>query len=436
MLDFGVRFGALVRQKRGVEGLTQEALAFKAFGPTGRKAQISDLERGKIANPQAKIVDPLVVALAISDAELRACREPVVLPAEGDRPDLPPLLLENLAMRFGIASPDASATELEAYLRDAAKDYSDMKARLDALAAADGRIANLMGAAKGAMDAGDFDEADARLADAEEIQQTEHTLVQVRKQAELRTERGKAALMKFDVDAAYGHFSEAAAFFEPFDQEEAFNARNGAGRWFFEHGQRFAGHAPQALARLQRLNIEQTPKEEFPELWARANNNLAIALQEQGTRAEGEAGLTLLADAVTAYRTALEVRTRDAMPVDWATTQNNLGNALQEQGIRAEGEAGLTLLSEAVTAFRAALEVQTREAMPVQWAVTNENVALAFEAMAAAEPDRAGEHLQSALIHVDRSLEVFDPEHMPFNFQKATRLREETQKKLAALEGE
>lgn len=73
MLDFGVRFGALVRQKRGVEGLTQEALAFKAFGPGGRKAQISDLERGKIANPQARIVDALVVALEISDEELRTC---------------------------------------------------------------------------------------------------------------------------------------------------------------------------------------------------------------------------------------------------------------------------------------------------------------------------------------------------------------------------
>ncbi|MEM7212816.1 MAG: helix-turn-helix transcriptional regulator, partial [Pseudomonadota bacterium] len=215
MLDFGMRFGALVYEKRRVEGLTQEALAFKAFGPGGRKAQISDLERGKIDNPQAKIVDALVVALEISDQELRACREPVELPPEGDRPDLPPLLLENLAMRFGIASPDASASELEAYLRDAAKDYREMKSRLDALAKADERIANLVGAAQGALEQGNFDEADARLADAEEIQQTEHTLVQVRKQAELRTERGKAALMKFDVDAAYGHFCEAAAFFEP-----------------------------------------------------------------------------------------------------------------------------------------------------------------------------------------------------------------------------
>ena len=38
-------------------------------------------------------------------------------------------------------------------------------------------------------------------------------------------------------------------------------------------------------------------------------------------------------------------------------TQNNLGNALQEQGIRTGGEAGAHLLAEAVTAYRQALEV-------------------------------------------------------------------------------
>ncbi|MGD1925515.1 MAG: helix-turn-helix domain-containing protein, partial [Paracoccaceae bacterium] len=340
MLDFGVRFGALVRQKRGVEGLTQEQLALKAFGPNGRKAQISDLERGKIANPQASTVDPLVVALNISDEELRACREPVVLPAEGDRPDLPPLLLQNLAMRFGIASPDAPAAKLEAYLRDAAKDYAEMKARLDALAEADGRIANLVGAAKGALDAGEFDEADARLADAEEIQQTEHTLVQVRKQSKIRAERGKAALMNFEVDAAYGHFCEAAAFFEPFDKVESARELYAHGLEMREHALRFPGDAPARVVNLWQRRLLMLDRDNDIEDWGAAQNDLAIALQEKGIRAEGEAGLTLLAEAVTAYRAALEVRTRDAMPVDWAKPHNNLAKAITEQADRAAGKAG------------------------------------------------------------------------------------------------
>ena len=38
-------------------------------------------------------------------------------------------------------------------------------------------------------------------------------------------------------------------------------------------------------------------------------------------------------------------------------TQNNLGNALQEQGIRTGGAEGRALLAEAVAAYRQALDV-------------------------------------------------------------------------------
>jgi len=53
------------------------------------------------------------------------------------------------------------------------------------------------------------------------------------------------------------------------------------------------------------------------------------------------------------------VYTRDDHPVDWAMTQNNLGIALQDQGIRTDGAKGADLLADAVTAYRAALEVYT-----------------------------------------------------------------------------
>ncbi|MGD9223573.1 MAG: hypothetical protein PVH22_10015 [Desulfobacteraceae bacterium] len=43
--------------------------------------------------------------------------------------------------------------------------------------------------------------------------------------------------------------------------------------------------------------------------------------------------------------------------LDWAMPQNNLGNALKNQGIRIGGEQGKTLLAEAVTAFESALIV-------------------------------------------------------------------------------
>lgn len=75
----------------------------------------------------------------------------------------------------------------------------------------------------------------------------------------------------------------------------------------------------------------------------------------------------------------MEGYTREQLPQQWAMMQNKLGIALQEQGIRTGGEAGAHLLAEAVTAYRQALEVRTREALPLQWAQTHSNFAQAYK---------------------------------------------------------
>ena len=115
--------------------------------------------------------------------------------------------------------------------------------------------------------------------------------------------------------------------------------------------------------------------------WATTQNNLGIALGEQGSRTGGAQGVQLLAAAVTAYQQALEVYTREHLPQDWATTQNNLGIALQEQGSRTGGAQGVQLLADAVTAYQQALEVRTREHLPLQWAQTHNNLARTYVAL-------------------------------------------------------
>jgi len=64
-----------------------------------------------------------------------------------------------------------------------------------------------------------------------------------------------------------------------------------------------------------------------------------------------------LEEAITAYRAALEERTRARVPLDWAMTQVNLGTALKVLG---ERESGTARLEEAITAYRAGLEERTR----------------------------------------------------------------------------
>ena len=88
-----------------------------------------------------------------------------------------------------------------------------------------------------------------------------------------------------------------------------------------------------------------------------------------------------MAQAVAAYRAALEVRTREQLPQQWAATQNNLGNTLKNIGIRTGGEEGQALLAQAVAAYRAALEVRTKESLAPQWAQTHNNLAEAALAL-------------------------------------------------------
>jgi tetratricopeptide (TPR) repeat protein len=86
-------------------------------------------------------------------------------------------------------------------------------------------------------------------------------------------------------------------------------------------------------------------------------NNLGNALRDQASRTQGTEGTALLAQAVLAYRSALEVRTKKDLPQDWAMTQNNLGIALSDQASRTQGTEGTALLAQAVLAYRSALEV-------------------------------------------------------------------------------
>lgn len=173
---------------------------------------------------------------------------------------------------------------------------------------------------------------------------------------------------------------------------------------------------------------------DMPARWALTQNNLGTVLQAQGARTRGAEGLRLHNEAVAAYRDALTVRTKADMPVDWAMTQTNLGNALASQGLRTGGAEGLSLLHEAIAAYRDALTVRTRAEMPVDWALTQENLGLTYEGRANLGCD-SEESLHLAETAFLASLDVYTPEHMPYDYGTATASLARVREKLAALGG-
>ncbi len=208
-------------------------------------------------------------------------------------------------------------------LLESASQLKALEERLVALSNDEPEIAALLQAAGERIAAGDFEGADARLADAE-TRDLAAGQARVTRAATSRSRRAELARDLKQYWVAGEHFEAAADMVDGHDRVQAAHWRVWAGLAFNDHGLLFPGPG--------------------------------------------------MARAIAAYRSALEVYTRADMPAQWATTQNNLGNALTTLGQRAGGEAGVSSLQDAVTAYRSALEVRTRADMPADWAATQENM--------------------------------------------------------------
>ena len=157
-----------------------------------------------------------------------------------------------------------------------------------------------------------------------------------------------------------------------------------------------------------RAALEERTRERVPLDWAKTQTNLGAALATLGER---ESGTARLEQAVAAYRAALEERTRERVPLDWAKTQINLGNALLTLG---ERESGTARLEQAVAAYRAALEERTRERVPLDWAMTQNNLGTALQTLGERESGTA--RLEQAVAAYRAALEERTRERVPLDW--------------------
>jgi len=428
-------FGALIRQKRGEKGWTQPELAEKVFGHVSRKSDISRFERGQKV-PQEDTVQKLMFHLDITEAEMTPIRQSNLKASALDNiPALSRQDLENLSARFNIDDPyGQSDAALRNELTKRAEDYRALRKEVNDLKTASPRFANQHAAAMHALDNFRIEEAEEILANAREVI-TEQLREPLEINAQLMEAQATAALLRGDPEQAYALLCAAADSFGVIDPMEP--TRKRIYTYFSllrDHGLRYGGTGLGLVIDLLNPVITETLKSQNDKLWTDGQNNLGIALLNQGTRTQGAKGTALLARAVTAYEAALTVCAETDHPVQWAMTQNNLGNALTHQGIRTQGAKGTALLARAVTALEAALTVYTETDHPVDWAMTQYNLAFSEEAIAvhpATTKRRA--HLEAAIAHVDAALTIYDPEHMSYNYLNATRLRARLQDRLSKL---
>ena len=317
-------------------------------------------------------------------------------------------------------SPEA----LDHELRDIAKNYLDLKTKIATFSSEDPQVTALIQQARQAVEAVNFPLAERLFNEASQrdeqaaqhLQQVSTT--RLTSAAAAQAANGDLQVVQLNFVNAQAYYRKALQLLPPSDREHQGPYLILLGISLQEAGirtkgadiEKFLSEAVQAYRDVLTIYT----KEQLPQQWAMAQNNLGNVLGNQGVRMGGVAGTRLLAEAVTAYRAALTVRTKEQLPQDWAATQNNLGNVLGDQGIRTGGETGTRLLAEAVQAHRAALTVYTKDQLPQQWAATQNNLGTVLRDEGIRTAGEAGTQLLAEAVTAYRAaLRVHTKEHPP-----------------------
>jgi tetratricopeptide (TPR) repeat protein len=327
---------------------------------------------------------------------------------------VPLAVLRQILEGFGEAGVGLDALQIQERLRGMAERYHELRDHLDHLNNEDPRVGSLRREAAALIDAGRFDTAEAKLADAEAIDlatiEDMSALVDRHRAsaAAIRAERASAARLRLNYTQAASHFAAAASIVAQ-DQVSAWHYRLRQAGALFDQGAEFGDNAAlrEAIA-IYYEALRLAPRERGPLDWAAAQNDLGNTLQVLGER---ESGTARLEEAVAAYRAALQERTRDRVPLDWAQTQNNLGTALRTLG---ERESGTLRLEEAVAAYRAALEEYKRERVPLDWATVQNNLGNALQALGERESGTA--RLEEAVAAYHAALQERTRDRVPLDW--------------------
>ncbi len=274
-------------------------------------------------------------------------------------------------------APAAEATrfDLMTFLKAKSEDIQRLLKEREQLPSSLPRLQNVRAQVTEDIENYRLQEAESLLDGAREILKTETVRPVLEENAKLDEQKAEILLIRGRVDDAYTILSAAADSFAIVDALEPARRRITYENRLYAHGHRYGGQGMALSEAMLRKAIDDLAGTDHAELWASAQNNIGNALQEQGKRTADLASNTLLADAVTAYRAALTIRTKADHPVEWATTQNNL--AATELSI-----AGHDNTIDPCT------------------------------------------NLEAAIAHVDAALTIFDPDHMNHVHGTATWLRD------------
>jgi transcriptional regulator with XRE-family HTH domain len=470
---FGAALGELINARRKAKGLTQTQLAEDAYGTSGKTRRISELESGLVANPHPKTIDPLISVLGISDDDIEQCARVTHSGPDGDLDRAyreARNMIEAVARQFENDNPSASLIELDDFLREKAREWVELRNRIRALDEPDYRLSNLRASAEAALSQGLFDEVDALLMEAEDVQQQSRTLKEVSHQANLRVLRASTSLLKGDEERAVELYLSAANFFMPFDKAEGITFLQHLAEQLYESGRRSLTKTFIAGARLLeaalKMDVVSADRLERSIIGYR----LSLLYRSAAERVEAADAIPFLESAIKYARISLAdlnesdrpfqvtaskislgnclfdlvKRTRDdsvlaeatcmlksardqlleegAEPELLATVHNSVGSALMQSLNYSSIEDEGSTLKEAIASFKAAIAAAEEYEDPGVWGAANNNLGNALAGIANLEGRDAGSGnflRVRAISAVLASIETYPEVQFPLRFAEA-----------------
>jgi transcriptional regulator with XRE-family HTH domain len=396
MESFGTRFGRLVRDKRGIEGMSQDQLAANT-GLT--KSRVSELETGKVGNPHTKTVDALCVALNISREEREYCHTP---PHSG----LPHLLLENLALRFGYDNPDSLEDDLANFLRNKACEYQAMRERLAKMDVIEGQIVASLADVERAIERGDFVGADEYLAKAESVQLTAKTLPAIEAQYKFRFERGNAALLAGEITHAARHWEKASSYYHFFEPKMEAEKTHEHCQLLREYAYRYKNvQALHEAERKAKISLSIWNERDDIENWCKTKISLGgIRCRLSQFDIDSHSSIHL-AEARSHYEVVYERSSPSLLAYYYAQACVNLANIYSDLEY-ADSDERQKNLKKSLKFQQSALALLTKENQPEEWGILHHNLALTYIGLFEIGGHVSLEEIDSAIRHLESSFEV------------------------------
>lgn len=332
-INFGKALGALIYRKRKILGLTQMQLAEDALGTSSKTRRISEIENGTVSNPHPKTIDPIISMLGITESELDSCFDEACAAPDPNLQmayDEAEILINELAKQFELENENASMKEIDSFLRSKAIQFVELKNAIDAINATDKEIADLRLDAISALKNGDFDQVDTLLNQAEEKQQSEKTIKQIKDQADIRILRGDSRFLEGALEESYEHYSRAALFFEHFDSKIMIQIFNELAGRIYEHQRRSFKPKFWIASNLLTLALSKLNPDTDAIAIGTINFRLSLIYRNEASSSDLSTEVELLEKAVDNAREALRIFSAIDDKYKVHSAQGSLGNCLSQ----------------------------------------------------------------------------------------------------------